>query len=129
VPSAGWRRTASSLPPAARDTASAILDRFAEVGGYLHPDTDLLLRGLTWVLADDATQPMIVLIGRVAATAGQSDPASPRYPYAPNTAAAAVAILGHRGGDHATRTLTRMSGQVRNRTLRKHIDAARTNLP
>jgi hypothetical protein len=128
MPSATWRRTASSLPPAARDTASAILDRFAEVGGYLHPDTDLLLRGLTWVLADDAAEAVTVLLARVASTAGSADPASPGYPYAPNTAAAAVAILGDRGGDHATRALTWMSGQVRSRTLRKQIDAALVNL-
>jgi len=103
------------------------------IGGYLHPDTDLLLRGLAWILdtdtTQDAAQPVSALLCRVASTAGTAAATTPGHPYAPNTAAAAVAILANRGGDHATRTLTRMSGQVRNRTLRKHIDAALANLP
>jgi hypothetical protein len=68
-------------------------------------------------------------LDRVASTAGTAAPTTPGYPYAPNTAAAVVAMLGRRGDEHAIRALTRMSGQVRNRTLRKQIDAALANLP
>jgi hypothetical protein len=133
TPSASWHRTAACLPQPASDVAVAILDRYTEIGGYLHPDTDLLLRGLTWILdadtTEDATETVSVLLSRVASTAGAAAPTTPGRPYAPNTATAAVTMLGNRGDDHAIRTLTRMSGQVRNRTLRKHIDAAVANLP
>jgi hypothetical protein len=133
TPSAAWRRTAADLPPPALDIAAAILDLYAETGGFLHPDTDLLLRGLAWILdtdaTRDATQMVCELLSRVATTAATAAPTRPGYPYAPSTAAATVTILGHRGGDHAIRSLNRMSGQVRNRTLRKHIDTALANVP
>lgn len=66
-----------------------------------------------------------VRLARLAVTAGASATESPGYPFAPQTAAAAVEILAARPGDLAARTLEQMSRTVVNKALRGRVLKAR----
>ncbi len=92
VPSASWRARAQAMPT---DAGWAILDLFIAHDACLHPDTDLLLRGLLWMVAgesSDISDEVTALLGRVA-IAGASVHRNCGSVRAPLTAAAAVDIL------------------------------------
>jgi hypothetical protein len=89
----------------------------------LHPDTDLLLRGLVWMLASTADEEATALIGRTA-VAGGSVHARCGSAHAPLTAAAAVEMLAERPGAHATQLLQACSVSVSGKALLGRINAA-----
>jgi hypothetical protein len=128
TPSATWSRTAGKLAPPAVRIAHAILDHFTTVGGYVHSDTDHVLRGLTWIAATDTAPDATAIICRVAVAAGSAGTARHREPFAPLTAAAAVTILATRASDLAIPALTDLSNLTRSRSLRGRVTAALNNL-
>ncbi|GIJ61004.1 DUF4132 domain-containing protein [Virgisporangium aurantiacum] len=128
VPPAKWSAAAEPLFASAGDAARAVLRRFVAYGGYVHQDTDGLLRGLVCALDRDPSDAATALIGEVAQAAGDADRASRGYPYAPKTAAAAVEILAGRGGDGPVRVLGRLSLGVKNKALLTRVHAGLARL-
>jgi hypothetical protein len=124
TPSKAWLRAA---PPfvtyPAYEALPTILETFASVRCFVDDDNDVLLRGLTWLLSLDPSDEATGLLARVAVAAGSSA-AGNGYVNASRTAAAAVTVLAARPGPQATTALTELDRVVRNKALRKRIEAA-----
>jgi hypothetical protein len=127
VPAVAWQRRADELLAAVEQgpaTIRAVLERFAEFTGYLRDDTDVLVRGLTGLLARDPSSEATAVLGGVVAVAGSAGRRSLGYPFAPKTAAAAIEILAGRSGDVPIQVLSRLVQTVRNKALNSRAQAA-----
>jgi hypothetical protein len=131
---ARWRRRLDehlSAAPNGAEAVRAICEAFVAHGGYVHDDTDHLLRGLVWALSRDGDDRATDLLARVTAVAAAAPRGAAGYPYAQRTAIAAVRLLADRNGDAPVRTLTRLvvtAGKVVRRrveTALAHLGAAR----
>jgi hypothetical protein len=122
APSKAWLRTAAAFP--ATWPVAGILGCLADYTGYVSFGSDDLLRGLTWMLSLDPSGEADLVLGRLVVAAGSSDPDSPGYPFAPQTAAAAVAILAGRPGDAPRRALEELARRVVNKALSSRVRAA-----
>ncbi|GIE32746.1 hypothetical protein Ait01nite_057910 [Actinoplanes italicus] len=123
VPSRAWLREATRFPDGW--PIEAVLECFTEHRGYVWFGTDELLRGLVWMLSLDPREEAAALLCRVAVAASTADPAWPRSPFAPQTAAAAVEVLAGRTDELSARTLAGLSRTVRSRPLLNRIRKAR----
>jgi hypothetical protein len=127
VPAKRWLSAAEAFP--AGWPVWALLECFVAHDGHAGQASDDLLRGLAWMLSLDPSGAATGLLALAAARAAASDADSPRYPFAPQTAAAAVEILAARPGDVPACTLRGLAETVRNRALRARVDAALARLP
>ncbi|MDG4826312.1 DUF4132 domain-containing protein [Asanoa sp. WMMD1127] len=127
-PSARWLTTAATVRPPAAEAIRALLARFAADPQDLHPDTDELLRGLTYLHCLDPSTSATELICEVARAAAAAPRWATGYPHAPRTAHAACRILSERDGDEPARTLARLSLTVRNKALATRVRAALDHL-
>lgn len=139
-PKKAWHGTAERLladTATGLDLARGLLELFAagqDTGhdcqcgkrhpSYPHPDTETLLRGLVWVVADRDEEWVTDLLAGVTSTAAGAFRHAPGFPYAPRVANAAVRALSRRPGPLPVSTLTRLAVTVRNRALRTRLESA-----
>jgi len=140
-PTKKWRARAAELlaaAPQGRDVVHALLDLFcrqpdgeisSRSGSWhdwavVHDDSETLLRGLVWLLADADEAWVTPLLAAVTTHAATAFRDAPGFPHCPRLANSAVLVLSRRPGELPITTLCRLSLTVKNNALKTRLSNA-----